>query len=131
MDVLTIQFNQIILKVFRLFIKILQNNLLNMAGRIIVTNYDREEVVSMIKDAFKNELCEILRQKEKAKDDDILFTRQEVADLLKISLVTLYKYQKEGTLPSCKLSWHVYFRKGDTIKALEIPSRYHGGRYNN
>jgi excisionase family DNA binding protein len=92
-----------------------------MADKFIVTNYDREEMVSMIKKAFKEELKEIITQQEKDRDYDILLSRQEVAELLKVSLVTIHKYQKEDTLPFYKLGWHVYFRKGDIMKALEIP----------
>lgn len=95
-----------------------------MADKFIVTNYDREEMVSMIKKAFKEELKEIIIQQEKDRDYDILLSRQEVAELLKVSLVTIHKYQKEGTLPFYKLGWHVYFRKGDIMKALEIPLKY-------
>ena len=102
-----------------------------MAEKFIVTNYDRDELVSMIKEAFKEELKEILTQQEKERDYDILLSRQEVAELLKISLVTVHKYQKEGTLPFYKLGWHVYFRKGDIMKALEIPLKYQHKRWNN
>jgi hypothetical protein len=74
-----------------------------MVGKFLVTNYDRDELVSMIKDTFKEELNDIITHKEKGKEYDILLTSQEVVELLKISLVTLSKYQKEGTLPFYKL----------------------------
>ncbi len=38
-----------------------------MAEKIIVTNYDRDEIISMIKEALSSELAEILdKQKKKA-----------------------------------------------------------------
>jgi excisionase family DNA binding protein len=95
-----------------------------MAEKFLVTNYDRDEFVSLIKEAFEEELKGILTIQEKERDYDILFSRQEVAELLKISQVTLHKYQKEGTLPFYKLRWHVYFRKGYIMNALEIPLKY-------
>ena len=65
-----------------------------MAEKIIVTNYDREELISMIKEAFSNELAEILAKQEKESDYDQLLSRKEVAELLKVSLVAVSKYQK-------------------------------------
>ncbi|HUX58934.1 MAG TPA: helix-turn-helix domain-containing protein [Bacteroidales bacterium] len=95
-----------------------------MPEKFLVTNYDHEELVSLIKEAFTEELKEILTQKEKEKDYNVLLSRREVADLLKISLVTLHKYQKEGILPYSKLGIHIYFKKGDIMKALETQVRY-------
>jgi excisionase family DNA binding protein len=102
-----------------------------MAEKFIVTNYDHDDLISMIKEAFKEELKEILTQQEKDRDYDTLLSRKEVAELLKISLVTLHSYQKDGTLPFYRLGWHVYFRKGDIMKALEIPLKYHNSRAHN
>lgn len=70
--------------------------------KFLVTNYDRDELLSLIKEAFKEELKDILTQKENEKDYNVLLSRKEVADLLKISLVTLNRYQKDGILPYSK-----------------------------
>jgi excisionase family DNA binding protein len=95
-----------------------------MAEKFLVTNYDHEDLIAMVKEAFKEEIKELFKRQEKSDDYDVLLSRKEVAELLKISLVTVHKYQKEGTLPFYKLWWHVYFRKGDIMKALEIPLKY-------
>jgi hypothetical protein len=47
-----------------------------MAEKIFVTNYDRDELVSLIKEAFKEELKEILKYQEKPDDYDILLSRK-------------------------------------------------------
>jgi excisionase family DNA binding protein len=65
----------------------------------------------MIKEAFKEELKEILKQQEKADDYDVLLSRKEVAELLKVSLITISKYQRAGKLPYSRLGRRVYFRK--------------------
>lgn len=105
------------------------NNLI--AEKFILSNYESDDMISMIKEAFREEYEEILTRQDKDKSYDILLTRQEVAELLKISLVTVHKYQKEGTLPFYKLGRHVYFRKGDIMKALEIPLKYQNKIYIN
>lgn len=95
-----------------------------MAEKIIVTNYDRDEIILMIKEAFKEELSEILAKRDKEYDYDQLLTRKEVAEMLKISLVFISKYQKEGRFPYSRLGRDIYFKKGDIIKAIEIPFKY-------
>jgi len=79
----------------------------------------------MIKEAFKEELKEILKQLEKPDDYDVLLSRKEVSKLLKVSLITVSKYQRAGKLLYCRLGRNVYFKKGDIFKALEIPVKYH------
>jgi len=44
--------------------------------------------------------------------------------MLKVSLVTVSKYQIEGRFPYSRLGRHIYFKKGDIMKALEIPIKY-------
>jgi excisionase family DNA binding protein len=102
-----------------------------MAEKFLVTNYDRSELISMIKEAFKEELKEILKQQEKPDDYDVLLSRKDVATLLQVSLITVSKYQKKGSLPYSKLGRKVYFKKGDIMKALERPVKYQYKRFNN
>lgn len=102
-----------------------------MAEKFIVTNYDRDDLIFMIKEAFKEELKEILKQQEKPDDYDVLLSRKEVAKLLQVSLITVSKYQKRGILPFNRLGRKVYFKKGDILKALERPIKYQHKRFNN
>jgi excisionase family DNA binding protein len=95
-----------------------------MESKFLVTNYDREDLIAIIKEAFREELKEILKQQEKADDYDVLLSRKEVAKLLKISLVTVNKYKRAGKLPYSRLGRNIYFKKGDIMKALEIPIKY-------
>jgi len=47
-----------------------------------------------------------------------------VVDLLKVSLVRVRKYQKEGRLTFYRIGRHVYFKKGDIMHALEDHMKY-------
>ena len=89
-----------------------------MAEKFVVTNYDRTE------------LAEILAKQEKESDYDQLLSRKEVADLLKVSLVTVSKYQKQGRLTFYRIGRHVYFKKGDIMQALEDHMKYKHRRFN-
>ena len=95
-----------------------------MIEKFIVTNYDQNEFVSLIREAFKEELKECLNQQEREIEYNKLLTRREVAELLRISLVTVSKYQKSGELQYSRLGRHIYFKKGDIMKALELPIKY-------
>ena len=84
----------------------------------------------MIKEAFRTELAEILAKQEKESDYDQLLSRKEVADLLKVSLVTVSKYQKQGRLTFYRIGRHVYFKKGDIMEALKDHMKYRHRRFN-
>lgn len=102
-----------------------------MVEKFVVTNYDREDLIAIIKEAFKEDLKEILNQQEKESDYDKLLSRKEVAELLQVSLVTVSKYQREGRFPYSRLGRHIYFKKGDIMKALGTPVKYQHRRYSN
>ena len=95
-----------------------------MAEKFVVTNYNQDELISMIREAFREELKESLNQQQREIDYNVLLTRKEVAEMLKVSLVTVSKYQKSGKLQYSRLGRHVYFKKGEIMKALDIPIKY-------
>ncbi len=92
--------------------------------KFIATNYDREDLIILIKEALHEELKEIISQQEKANDYSTLLSRKEVAEFLKISLRTVSKLQSEGKLPYSRFGNRIYFKKGDIINALETSINY-------
>jgi excisionase family DNA binding protein len=95
-----------------------------MSEKFIVTNYDQSELISLIREAFREELKESLNQQEREIDYNVLLSRKEVAELLNVSLVTVSKYQRAGKLQYYRIARHVYFKKGEIMKALDIPIKY-------
>lgn len=95
-----------------------------MSEKFFVTTYDRNEIIAMIKEAFKEELMDCLDQQTKGKDYNILLSRQEVAQLLKISLPTLFNYQKSGILKSYRIGSRVLFKNGEVMEALQTQFKY-------
>ncbi len=90
-----------------------------MSEKFFVTTYDRNKIIAMIREAFQEGLMECLDQQTKGKDYNILLSRQEVAQLLKISLPTLFNYQKSGILKSHRIGSRVLFNKGEVMEALQ------------
>ena len=95
-----------------------------MSEKFFVTNYDRDELISMIKEAFKAELKESMNQQEKEIEYNVLLNKKEVAEMLKISLVTIHKYLKSGKLKYYRLGRRIYFKKGEIMEALQLPIKY-------
>ena len=95
-----------------------------MSEKFFVTTFDRDELISMIRDAFKEELNEYLKQLGKEGDNNKLLSRIEVAELLRISLSTLNNYKKSGILKCHRIGNRVLYNKGEVMEALELPIKY-------
>ncbi|WP_020597798.1 helix-turn-helix domain-containing protein [Spirosoma panaciterrae] len=50
-------------------------------------------------------------------DTDIFLTRHEVAEILKISVVTVWSWTKKGILQSYRIGNHVRYKRSEIIKA--------------
>ena len=72
-----------------------------------------------MREAFSEELKAIINENTRKKDWDVLLTRKESAEMLRISLVTLSRYQKEGILPYARIERHIYIKKGAIMEAIE------------
>lgn len=80
---------------------------------LILSNINPEDMKQMIREAVADEMS---RQKESQKppEDEVLLTRQEVADIYKTSFVTLRQWVKDGIIPKpIYKGTRVYFRKSD------------------
>ena len=73
---------------------------------------------------------EILDKQEKENDYSQLISIKETAEMLKVSLVTVSKYQKDGRLTFYRIGRHVFFKKGDIMQALEDHMKYKHRRFN-
>jgi len=59
---------------------------------------------------------------EKTADDELL-TREETAQLLKVSLTTLWNWTKKGKIPAYGIGNRVYYKRGEIMNAL-VSFRY-------
>ncbi len=63
------------------------------------------------------ELADI-RKKINGKSDNDLLTRKETADILKISLPTLWAWTNKGIIPAYRIGNKVRYKKADILTAL-------------
>lgn len=95
-----------------------------MSEKFFITTYNRDELISMMREAFKEELNEYRKQQAKESDNNKLLSRKEVAELLRISLPTLNNYRNSGILKCHRIGNRVLFNKGEVMEALQLPIKY-------
>lgn len=80
-----------------------------------------DELLELIQNGVKENLKELLNS-SKPQHEKYL-TRQETADLLRVSLPTLTNYVKRGIIPANRISNRVLFRRSDieqSLKQIEV-----------
>jgi excisionase family DNA binding protein len=84
---------------------------------IIMENISAEELKIMIQEAVTTALQERSKPEEVKKDDELL-RLWEVADLLKVSKVTIHTWKRENKIPFYRISNKIYFKKNEVIASL-------------
>ncbi|APU10477.1 hypothetical protein A5M85_09335 [Cellulophaga lytica] len=75
---------------------------------------------------------EIVLQLKRALDDDNknnidsekLLTREETAEMLSISLVTLWKYSKDNIIPAYRIGTKVRYKESEILLALKKMNQF-------
>ena len=78
-----------------------------------------EELKQIIKEVIQEELLEV-RKQLKEKDSEVLLTRQETCEFLKISITTLWQWSKKGKIESYGIGNRIYYKKEDLLKSLVL-----------
>ena len=86
----------------------------------VLTTFNQTEFQNLIADSVKNALqSEIAKTGIQSPVNQKQFlSRQETADLLSISLVTLDNYVKAGYINAFRLGFKVRFKYADVLEAL-------------
>lgn len=82
----------------------------------ILHNVTAEQIKSLFQD-LQNQLTDLKNKFEPKKPAEYL-TRNEVAELLKVDLSTLWNWQKKGKLIPVGLGNRVYYKRSDIEAAL-------------
>lgn len=84
---------------------------------IMIENASLEELVIQIEEIVRQaiETCNLPAQN----DSDRVLTRTETSELLQVSLVTLYKWNKLGVLPAFSVGTRVYYKWNDVQNAMK------------
>lgn len=79
----------------------------------------KNEIVKDVTNALKG-YAETLQNPDKEK----LLTRQETADLLSISLVTLWEWTKKDIVPAYRIGNKVRYKKQEILLALQQMNKF-------
>jgi excisionase family DNA binding protein len=93
-----------------------------MVSKLIqIENITVKELKSELIVEFKNLFKSFLEQQEKV---DELLTKQETANILKVSLVTLWDWTKKGVLPAYRIGYKVRYKKSEVLESLKKTNRF-------
>ena len=81
-----------------------------------IQNLEVKELQELIENSVKNVLEQTVSKKEPETE---LLTRNEVAKMLQISLVTLTEWIKQGKIPALRIGTRVRFKKGEVLNSLK------------
>lgn len=79
----------------------------------------KNEIVKDVTNALKG-YAETLQNPDKEK----LLTRQETADLLSVSLVTLWDWTKKDIVPAYRIGNKVRYKKQEILQALQQMNKF-------
>lgn len=83
-----------------------------------ITEVTVDELADAVADKLMFKIENYLKELSKKQNDDIL-TRQEVADYLRISLVTIHSWNKHGILNPIRMGNRIFYKKQDILDVLE------------
>ena len=95
---------------------------------IQITEVSVDELADKVADKLLLKIESYLKQLSKTKNDELL-TRKEVAEYLRVSLVTFSSWSKYGIINPIRMGNRVLFKKQDILNVLEQQSINKKGVY--
>ena len=86
---------------------------------IQITEVSVEELADKVADKLMFKIQNYLDELSKPKNDELL-TRKEVANYLRISLVTIHSWNKYGILNPIRMGNRILYKKQDILDVLEV-----------
>lgn len=90
-----------------------------MQNSILLQNVSPEELTELMSNVFKTQL-EDFKKNLNTNDPDILLTRAEACEFLKIEQTTLYHWVKAGKVPCFGIANRRFFKKSDLLNSLTL-----------
>ncbi len=90
-----------------------------MENSILIQNVSSEQFTELMSNVFKTQL-EDFKKNLNTNDPDILFTRAEACEFLKIEQTTLYHWVKAGKVQCYGIANRRFFKKSDLLNSLTL-----------
>jgi hypothetical protein len=90
-----------------------------MEKQILLSCISPEELKQLIKEVIKEELV-VLKKDLAVKESDVLLTRSETCELLKIDSSTLWSWTKKGKISCYGIGARRYYKRDEILKSLIV-----------
>jgi hypothetical protein len=90
-----------------------------MEKQILLSCISPEELKQLIKEVIKEELV-VLKKDLAVKESDVLLTRSETCELLKIDSSTLWNWTKKGKITCYGIGARRYYKRDEILKSLIV-----------
>lgn len=90
-----------------------------MAKQILLHSISPDELKQLIKEVIKEELIN-LKKDLAVKESDVLLTRSETCELLKIDSSTLWSWTKKGKITCYGIGARRYYKRDEILKSLIV-----------
>lgn len=90
-----------------------------MTNSILLQNVSPEELTDLIGNVFDTKFKDFKKDLN-TNDPDILLTRAEACEFLKIEQTTLYHWVKAGKVPCFGIANRRFFKKSDLLNSLTL-----------
>jgi excisionase family DNA binding protein len=90
-----------------------------MQNSILLQNVSPEQFTELMANVFKTQL-EDFKKNLNTNDPDILLTRAEACEFLKIEQTTLYHWVKAGKVQCYGIANRRFFKKSDLLNSLTL-----------
>jgi len=87
---------------------------------------EQVQLLQLSLDEFREVISEVVQEQIQHLGEEQLMTRKEAAETLSISLPSLWKYTKEGSLTAYAIGERVYYKRSELIlaaKRVDNPSK--------
>ena len=91
---------------------------------IQLENINAEDFKNEILDGVKNLFQTHSHSSNVQNDDDVYLTREQTAEFLSISLVTLWDYTRKDILPAYRIGNNVRYKKSDVKNAFQKKNKF-------
>ncbi|MDO1513280.1 helix-turn-helix domain-containing protein [Maribacter confluentis] len=86
-----------------------------------IENIESNILIDRVVDKVENIF---LKHSDSLHTNETLLTREETAEMLSISLVTLWKYTKDNIIPAYRIGTKVRYKKSEVLLALKKMNQF-------
>ena len=86
-----------------------------------IENIESDNLIDKVADKVENIF---LKHSGGLQTNETLLTREECAEMLSISLVTLWKYTRDNLVPAYRIGTKVRYKKSEILQALKKMNQF-------